>query len=100
MLDDVSCELVVVVVVVVVLLVDLVLDGFVEEVEEAEEDEVAGAEDGTSGRFGSSSLLSDRPMAMPMTITSAVAAMMIGTVRDLDGALPDIVLIMTKIGKM
>jgi hypothetical protein len=94
-LDDVSCELFVVVVVVVVLLVDDFVDGV-----DDEEDEVTGAEEGTSGRFGSSSLLSDRPMAMPITITSAVAAMMMGMVRDLDESLPDMVLIMAKIGPM
>lgn len=95
-LDDVSRELVVVVVVVVVLLVEDCDDGC----DDCVEDEVAGAEEGTSGRFGSSSLLSDRPMAMPITITSAVAAMMMGMVSDLDEALPDMVLIMTKIGPM
>lgn len=95
-LDDVSRELVVVVVVVVVLLVEDFDDGC----DDSVADEVAGAEEGTSGRFGSSSLLSDRPMAMPITITSAVAAMVMGMVSDLDEALPDMVLIMTKIGPM
>lgn len=84
-LDDVSEDFDVVVVVVVVLLVEveLVEDGGVEL------GDVGCEEEGTSGRWGSSLLFSDRPMAMPMTTTSAVATMMMGMLRDLGVPLPD-----------
>ncbi|OFK32478.1 hypothetical protein HMPREF2820_06930 [Corynebacterium sp. HMSC064E08] len=95
-LDDVSEDFDVVVVVVVVLLVEveLVEDGGVEL------DDVGCEEEGTSGRWGSSLLFSDRPMAMPMTTTSAVATMMMGMLRDLGVPLPDMPIIIADFLKM
>lgn len=94
-LDDAS-EVFDVVVVVVVLLVEveLVEDGGVELGDVGCEDE------GTSGRWGSSLLFSDRPMAMPMTTTSAVATMMMGMLRDLGVPLPDMPIIIADFLKM
>lgn len=96
LLDDVSEDFDVVVVVVVVLLVEveLVEDGGVEL------DDVGCEEEGTSGRWGSSLLFSDRPMAMPMTTTSAVATMMMGMLRDLGVPLPDMPIIIADFLKM
>ena len=95
-LDDVSEDFDVVVVVVVVLLVEveLVEDGGVEL------GDVGCEEEGTSGRWGSSLLFSDRPMAMPMTTTSAVATMMMGMLRDLGVPLPDMPSIIADFLKM
>lgn len=96
LLDDVSEDFDVVVVVVVVLLVEveLVEDGGVEL------GDVGCEEEGTSGRWGSSLLFSDRPMAMPMTTTSAVATMMMGMLRDLGVPLPDMPIIIADFLKM
>lgn len=95
-LDDVSEDFDVVVVVVVDLLVEveLVEDGGVEL------GDVGCEEEGTSGRWGSSLLFSDRPMAMPMTTTSAVATMMMGMLRDLGVPLPDMPIIIADFLKM
>lgn len=95
-LDDVSEDFDVVVVVVVVLLVEveLVEDGGVEL------GDVGCEGEGTSGRWGSSLLFSDRPMAMPMTTTSAVATMMMGMLRDLGVPLPDMPIIIADFLKM
>lgn len=95
-LDDVSEVFDGVVVVVVVLLVEVefVEDGGVEL------GDVGCEEEGTSGRWGSSLLFSDRPMAMPMTTTSAVATMMMGMLRDLGVPLPDMPIIIADFLKM
>lgn len=71
-----------------------IVDGSVAEVDgegDCAELDVASCDaEGTSGRWGVLLLFSDRPMAMPMTATRAVATMMMGMLRDFGVPLPDI----------
>lgn len=96
-LDDVSEDFDVVVDVVVVVVVELELDG---EGDCVDLDVVPCEAEGTSGCLGSLLVFSDRPMAMPMTTTSAVATIMMGMLRDLGVPLPDMTYIIANFVRM